>query len=135
GQARAARAGDLVRVKGRVATPRARGDVAVEVPVPAGLEIVDGTLATSASTAAEAGFESSYWTPFNHRERRDDRMLLFADRLPPGVHETSFVARATTPGTWLSRPAQAEEMYAPEVFGRSDGGTFRVLDPEAPAGR
>ncbi|HET8734901.1 MAG TPA: alpha-2-macroglobulin family protein, partial [Anaeromyxobacteraceae bacterium] len=34
GQARAARAGDLVRVKVRVATPRARSDVAVEVPIP-----------------------------------------------------------------------------------------------------
>jgi uncharacterized protein YfaS (alpha-2-macroglobulin family) len=62
-------------------------------------------------------------------------MVLFSDVLPPGVHETTFVARATTPGTFVSKPAQAEEMYAPEVFGRSDGGTFRVLEPEEPAAR
>jgi uncharacterized protein YfaS (alpha-2-macroglobulin family) len=35
----------------------------------------------------------------------------------------------------VSRPAQAEEMYAPEVFGRSEGGTFTVLDPAPPGGK
>ena len=136
GQARAVRAGDLVRVKVRVGTPRNRQDVAVEVALPAGLEIVDGTLATTAAVpGGEEGLRSAFWSPFNHRERRDDRMVLFADRLPAGIHEATFVARATTPGTWVLQPAQAEGMYAPEVFGRSDGGTFRVLDPEAPAGR
>jgi uncharacterized protein YfaS (alpha-2-macroglobulin family) len=68
-----------------------------------------------------------FWSPFHHEERRDDRMVLFADRLPPGVHAASFVARATTPGEFVLSPAHAEEMYTPEVFGRSDGGTFRVL--------
>jgi alpha-2-macroglobulin len=29
------------------------------------------------------------------------------------------VARATTPGTFVAPPAKAEEMYHPEVFGRS----------------
>jgi len=28
-------------------------------------------------------------------------------------------ARATTPGTFIAPPAKAEEMYSPEVFGRS----------------
>ena len=41
---------------------------------------------------------SSFYSPFNHTEQRDDRVVLFADRLPPGVHVASFVARATTPG-------------------------------------
>ena len=80
-------------------------------------------------------FATGFWSPWSHVERRDDRLLLFADELPPGIHERSFVARATTPGRFLSRPAQAEEMYSPEVFGRSDGGIFEVLDPEAPGAR
>jgi alpha-2-macroglobulin len=29
------------------------------------------------------------------------------------------IARATTPGTFIVPPAKAEEMYSPEVFGRS----------------
>jgi len=30
-----------------------------------------------------------------------------------------FVARATTPGTFVVPPTKAEEMYSPEVFGHS----------------
>ncbi len=32
---------------------------------------------------------------------------------------TPTIARATTPGTFVVPPAKAEEMYSPEVFGRS----------------
>jgi uncharacterized protein YfaS (alpha-2-macroglobulin family) len=35
------------------------------------------------------------------------------------VHSYSYVARATTPGTFVVPPAKAEEMYQPETFGRS----------------
>jgi uncharacterized protein YfaS (alpha-2-macroglobulin family) len=35
------------------------------------------------------------------------------------------VARATTPGEFVVPPAKAEEMYSPEVFGRS--GSDRVV--------
>jgi uncharacterized protein YfaS (alpha-2-macroglobulin family) len=76
-------------------------------------------------------YEFGFWNPFGHIELRDDRALLFADWLPAGVHSLSLVARATTPGMYVLQPARAEEMYAPEVFGRSDGGTFEVLDPES----
>jgi uncharacterized protein YfaS (alpha-2-macroglobulin family) len=149
GQIRAARAGDLVRIRVRIGTPQARNFVAVEVPVPAGLEIVDTTLASTAradATRGEAGPAEAYdeeteqaqrpddpwafrfWSPFVHEERRDAKLVLFADRLPPGLHVATFVARATTPGSFVLQPAHAEEMYTPEVFGRSDGGTFRVVE-------
>jgi uncharacterized protein YfaS (alpha-2-macroglobulin family) len=154
GQVRAARAGDLVRVRVRIASPQERRWVAIEVPVPAGLEIVDTTLASTAAEreepeeeGPEEGYDyeseadlpddslppwaTRFWSPFNHEERRDDRLVLFADRLPPGTHVASFVVRATTPGEWVLSPAHAEEMYAPETFGRSDGGTFRVVAGEA----
>jgi uncharacterized protein YfaS (alpha-2-macroglobulin family) len=35
------------------------------------------------------------------------------------VHEFSYIARATTSGTFRTAPATAEEMYEPEVFGRT----------------
>ncbi len=151
GQVRAVRAGELLRVRVRVASHMARNFVAVEVPLPSGLEAVDTSLASTATLSGgpeEAGgpgyayesagdlskpedaspWEASFWSPFDRTEIRDDRVLLFADALPPGVHVASFVARATTPGTFLLVPARAEEMYAPEVFGRSSGGSFAVLD-------
>ena len=70
-----------------------------------------------------------FWSPFNHVEMRDSRVVIFADHLPPGVHVTSFVARATTPGVFVMKPARGELMYEPEVWGRSEGGTLTVELP------
>ncbi len=139
-------AGDLVRVRVRVATRDARHDVAVDVPLPAGLEAIDTSLATTAgagrlddTSRSEDAMEDgeggegeedigvgSFWSPFVSSEKRDDRVSYYAEELPPGVHTLTFVARATTIGSFALVPAEATEMYAPEVFGRSDGGTFDV---------
>ena len=35
------------------------------------------------------------------------------------MHEYTYVARATTPGTFVVPPTRAEEMYSPETFGRT----------------
>ena len=43
----------------------------------------------------------------------------FASMLWDGVHEYTYVARATTPGRFIVPPAKAEEMYSPETFGRA----------------
>jgi uncharacterized protein YfaS (alpha-2-macroglobulin family) len=137
-------AGELIRVRVRVATSQERNFVAVEVPLPAGLEAVDTALATTRRLPREKGEEAmeseetssmdeeeswanAFWSPFNYSEKRDDRVVFFADRLPPGVHIESFVARATTPGQFILKPAHAAEMYAPEVFGRSESGLIRVV--------
>ncbi len=135
GRVQAVTEGDLVRVHLRLATHQTRHYVAVVDPMPAGLEAVDTTLATSAKGPASRSRRSSrradgrrvrWYVPFNHTEMRDDRVLLFANRLRPGVHTWSYVARATTAGTFVMPPAHAEEMYTPEVRGRSDGGVFWV---------
>lgn len=153
GQTRTFDAGELVRVRVRVASPAERHFVAVEVPLPSGLEIVDTSLASTASLTRNVenegmgqsyewegegegegeGEESEFnlwdvgfYSPFNHVEQRDDRVLLYSDELPPGVHVSTFVARATTPGDFVLKPARAEEMYTPEVYGRSEGGRFKV---------
>lgn len=51
-------------------------------------------------------------------ELRDDRVQIFADALPGGVYVYEYAARATTAGRFLAPPTHAEEMYAPETFGR-----------------
>ena len=168
GQATKFYAGDLVRVRVRVATNQERHWTAFEVPLPAGLEAVDTSLATTARLGLRPGEEKrdleyapdgaddqisgsayesemaraeeeggsnpwtySFWSPFNHVEQRDSKVVLFADHLPPGIHVASFVARATTPGTYLLLPARGELMYEPEVSGRSEGGKFEITLPEA----
>jgi len=39
--------------------------------------------------------------------------------LSEGRHEFSYIVRATTAGIFRTAPAHAEEMYEPEVFGRT----------------
>ncbi|MCY4456860.1 MAG: hypothetical protein OXB90_02790, partial [Acidimicrobiaceae bacterium] len=56
---------------------------------------------------------------FEHENLRDDRSEAFASYLPAGTYEYSYVVRATAPGVFVVPPAKAEEIYAPEVFGRS----------------
>ena len=46
-------------------------------------------------------------------------MLLFGTRLAEGEHVFTYVVRATTSGTFRTAPAHVEEMYEPEVFGRT----------------
>jgi uncharacterized protein YfaS (alpha-2-macroglobulin family) len=63
---------------------------------------------------------------FDHIERHDDRVLLFATRLDEGRHEFSYIVRATTAGTFRTAPAHAEEMYAPKIFGRTETAIVEV---------
>ena len=62
---------------------------------------------------------------FEHQNMRDDRVEAFAGSSPAGVYEYTYVARATTPGKFVVPPTRAEEMYAPETFGRA--ATDRVV--------
>jgi hypothetical protein len=71
-------------------------------------------------------WDSGWWSAFDHREIRDDRVVYSATVLWPGTYSATYVARATIQGRFIRPPAHAEEMYNPAVNGRSDGGTFTV---------
>ena len=148
----AAPEGALVRVRLRITLPAERRFLALEDPLPAGLEAVDLSLRTTglpgpaaAATEPDEGeeetpqegngylydwyygsWDAGWWSPFDHRELRDDRVLYVATYLWRGTYTASYVARATTPGVFVRPPAHAEEMYNPAVQGRSDGGVFTV---------
>jgi hypothetical protein len=130
------RAGDLVRVTLALRLTKERRFVAVEDPLPAGFEPVESWFATTASDLAreveegEAGGKDwmGFWQRggFEHVERRDDRVRLFATRLAAGEHVFSYVARATTAGVFRVGPARAEEMYSPEISGRTASAVVEV---------
>ncbi len=138
--------GALVEVTLQITTPVERSFVAIVDPLPAGLESVNTAFATTASdlgdgNSQDSGYYYGGWDTappadrtwsdwvFNHRELLDDRVVLYADWMPAGVHRYTYVARATTPGTYTHPAATAEQMYAPEVFGRTGGSTFVVGTP------
>ena len=122
-------AGQLVRVTVRLQSPTARSYVVVDDALPAGLEAINTAFSTSPTAAAQQTGQDRWWGSFNHTEIRDDRVLLFADRLLPGAHAYTYLARATTPGTFVHPPAQAEMMYSPEVSGRTATGRLVVRAP------
>jgi hypothetical protein len=128
-------AGDLIRVTLTVTLPKERRYVAVTDAMPAGVEAVDGWFRTTASDlaadASEQSDDSSWETlwrrgGFDHVEKYDDRVQLFATRLSEGRHQFSYLVRATTSGTFTAAGTWAEEMYAPEVNGRTSPATIVI---------
>ena len=138
-------AGDLVLVDLVVVTQDPREQVVIDDPLPAGLEPVQASLATTAQSldVAEGGGEGeqddeasrdddtvaagSAWSEaWFHREYRDDRVVTFVDHMAAGMYHYRYLARATTHGTFVVPPTRAECMYEPETFGRTAGATFVV---------
>ncbi|HEV7238903.1 MAG TPA: alpha-2-macroglobulin family protein [Thermoanaerobaculia bacterium] len=119
-------AGDLIEITLRVTNTKERRYVAVTDPIPAGTEPVEAWFATTASALVETQNASissgwSWWERggWDHTERHDDRVNVFATRLGTGEHVFVYLVRATTAGTFVAAPTFVEEMYEPEVFGRT----------------
>jgi uncharacterized protein YfaS (alpha-2-macroglobulin family) len=128
---------DLVTVKLTLIAPRDLYYLLLEDPFPAGCEAVDSTLATtrrmeeaSNELVPQSAGEEWTWNWYRywptHTELRDEKLALFATHLPRGTYEYTYQLRCTTAGEYLVIPAQAYEMYEPDVFGRTGGMTFTV---------
>lgn len=134
------RAGARVRVRVTMSNPARRYHVALVDPLPAGLEPLNPELATTERLPPESseegvnrggrGIYDYYWywrgTWYEHQNLRDERVEAFTSLLWEGVHEYTYFARATTPGLFVVPPPKAEEMYAPETFGRGHSDRVRV---------
>ena len=125
-------AGARVRVKLSMVAESQRTHVALIDPLPAGLESLNPALAVtqtvpSATTDGSGNggvspMSDMYWwwgQWYQYEQLRSDRTEAFTTLLPAGVYSYEYSARATTPGTFVVPPTRAEEMYAPETFGRS----------------
>ena len=115
-------------------------------PLPSGLEPVDLSLRTVSPFGAWqspfrehdqrgepqdqswyfGSWDSGMWSAFDHKEMRDDRVVYSATVLWKGRYTATYLARATTAGTFMVPPAHAEEMYNPAVNGRTGGSVFTV---------
>jgi uncharacterized protein YfaS (alpha-2-macroglobulin family) len=136
----AARVGDVIRVKLTLIAPTDLYYVVVEDPLPAGFEGVDLSLKTTSVVGEQPELRNVTaeeqdrwvrwygwgWWWFSHSEMRDEKVVLFAQYLPRGTYEYTYLMRAGVPGQFLTMPTTAYQMYFPEVFGRSDGGRFTV---------
>ncbi|BAN03677.1 hypothetical protein YM304_33630 [Ilumatobacter coccineus YM16-304] len=125
------KAGASVRVRLTMVADARRTHVALIDGMPAGFEAVNPAFATSVTVPlSDPSARSGYWwwQWYEHQNLRDDRAEAFTSYLPAGTFEYTYVARATTPGDFVVPPTRAEEIYAPEVFGRSASDRVVIVD-------
>ncbi len=147
GQSRFA-ASDLVLADLVVVAPSPRHFVVIDDPLPAGFEAVDANLASTASwqRVLQSGGEPdavdcigcdpdgddalahgrAFLSAAYRSELRDDRALFFVDHMAAGMYHYRYLARATTAGRFIVPPTKVEQMYAPEVFGRTAASSVEV---------
>jgi uncharacterized protein YfaS (alpha-2-macroglobulin family) len=114
--------GAEVRVRLTMVADSRRTHVALVDPMPAGFEALNPALAVTGPIPVDEELGSGtwwWWQWFEHQNLRDDRAEAFTSLLWAGTYDYTYVARATTPGTFIVPPTKAEEIYAPETFGRS----------------
>ncbi|MEZ4454551.1 MAG: MG2 domain-containing protein [Nannocystaceae bacterium] len=119
--------GDAVAVDIHVRAETRTPFVAIEVPIPSGLEPIQRELGRGQRAMVLPG-SRGWWVSFE--ELRRDRVVLFADDLSPGDHDHTAFLRATTPGEYRVPPAVAEAMYAPEIYGRSTSYAVKIASPK-----
>jgi alpha-2-macroglobulin len=95
-------------------------------PLPAGLEI-DNPALVDGTTLAGLSFLQNNLTPVN-AEYRDDRFVAAFDRLEGqnATFQIAYTVRAVSPGKYVHPGAIAEDMYRPDLFGRSAFGTVEI---------
>jgi uncharacterized protein YfaS (alpha-2-macroglobulin family) len=119
--------GDVVEERIEVVNPEARNYVAIVVPLAAGLEPLNPSLATSPPEARPTGRTTlaPTWVQY-----LDDRVAFYYDTLPAGTFEMVFRTRATIVGSFVQPPAKGEAMYDSSVRGNSPGARIEVVSRE-----
>lgn len=123
--------GDVVLVTVTMVVPAPRHATVLTDRVPAGLEPVNFSLGDADQSLLALAENDDEDRPYarrwyNHQEIWPDRVAVYADYLSAGVYTFSYLARAVTVGQYLTPGPRAEEMYAPETFGRGEGQLLTV---------
>lgn len=110
-----------------------RSHVLLHDPLPAGVEVVKDSAKNGGGYDRRVydlvcwgcGGWGGHWS---NVETRDDHVAAFATTLPPGESTLRYSVRAVHPGSYHVLPATVEEMYAPDVQGRSADLHLRIGD-------
>ncbi len=109
-------------------TPFGRGEARLIVadPLPAGFEIDNPNLLAGGTVPAleDLGLE----TEVAHSEFRQDRFLTAIDRNGNAPFKLAYVVRAVSPGVFHHPAASVEDMYRPDLTGRSETGTLTISE-------
>ncbi len=109
-------------------TPFGRGEARLIVadPLPAGFEIDNPNLITGGAIEALdwLGLEAEV----AHSEFRQDRFVTAIDRYSNAPFKLAYVVRAVSPGSFHHPAASVEDMYRPDLTGRSETGRVTIAE-------
>ncbi len=101
------RSGDAVLARLTISAPREYDYVIVEDPLPAGCEVAEQPDATSS--------EWDRW--WSNLDVRDEKVAIFARRLPKGNSTIEYHLRPQIPGSYHVMPTEVYSMYNPDLRG------------------
>jgi alpha-2-macroglobulin len=121
-----AKPGDVLTVRLTVAGSRDWRYLAIEDPLPAGVESIQDTMAYPLE------HPNREWWWGSHAEYRDQRTVFFQEGFENGRYEYLYFVRVTSEGAFRAAPAQVSPMYVPGVLASSEPATLTVTAPPGP---
>lgn len=134
-----ARVGDLVTVRITLTLQSSLHYLEVRDYIPAGTEILNTSLKTSQLGGDFEYYDEPLYDPrnpfgngwgwwyFGDPAVYDEQITWNAEFLPAGTYELTYTLVVLQPGEFQVIPAQAQQLYFPEVQGTSAGEVFEVL--------
>ncbi|MEO7155979.1 MAG: MG2 domain-containing protein [Vicinamibacterales bacterium] len=121
-----AKPGDVLTVRLTAAGSPEWRYLAIEDPLPAGVEAIQDTSAYP----LERPPANSWW--YGSRvEYRDSRTVFFQESFEQGRYQYSYLVKVIAPGQFRAIPAQISPMYVPGVHASSEPQAFTITTPEA----
>lgn len=117
--------GDVLTVRLTVAGSPDWRYLAIEDPLPAGVEAVQDTTAYPLERPASVN-----WWWGSHVEYRDTKTVFFQESFEQGRYEYVYLVKVTSAGRFRAVPAQVQPMYVPDVSASSEPATLVVTLPQ-----
>jgi uncharacterized protein YfaS (alpha-2-macroglobulin family) len=117
--------GDVVKVTLTIQAQSDMSWVVVDDPIPAGAAIQGSGLGRDSAIDAKSGNGGDY---ADYIERRFAGYRAYYSYVPRGELKVEYTMRLNNPGAFKLPPTRVEAMYAPDVFGMSPNGVFKVVD-------
>ena len=111
-----------------IIVPSERNNVIVNNYIPSWAEIVNINLDTISSEIKNISNQSnsSSWYWYDYIESHDEKNSLYADHLSKWTYTYTYVLKLNHKWVYHNRPAIAEEIKKPEIFGRTKWWYFEI---------
>ncbi len=105
-----------------------RTNVVINDFLPAWAEVLNTNFNTISNEVKDVSGQNNRWWQrgFDFVEQKDDRVYLYSKYLPAGSYKYTYVLKANHIWKYTLKPAVAEMLDKPEIWGRSNGWTFEI---------